>query len=86
MRQLENVLERATAFTDAHELGEKDLTPLLETRTAAGAGRPLTLQEMERDAFIQTYHRSGKNKARTARELGISERSVYNLLERHGLK
>ena len=89
VRQLENVLERATAFTDGTELGEKDLAPLLETRRdgpAGSSGRPLTLQEMERDVFIQTYHRSGKNKAKTARELGISERSVYNLLERHGLK
>ena len=88
VRQLENVLERATAFTDGSELGEKDLAPLLETRRegTGPAGRPLTLQEMERDVFIQTYHRSGKNKAKTARELGISERSVYNLLERHGLK
>jgi DNA-binding NtrC family response regulator len=48
--------------------------------------RPMTLQELERDAFIQTYHLSGGNKAKTARALGISERSVYNLLERHGLK
>lgn len=89
VRQLENVLERATAFTDGNELGEKDLSPLLETRRDGpmnSSGRPLTLQEMERDVFIQTYHRSGKNKAKTARELGISERSVYNLLERHGLK
>lgn len=89
VRQLENALERATAFTDASELSEQDLVPLLETRRdgpSSSPGRPLTLQEMERDAFIQTYHRSGKNKAKTARELGISERSVYNLLERHGLK
>ncbi len=87
VRQLENVLERATAFTDASELQESDLAPLLETRREAPPlGRSLTLQELERDAFIQTYHRSGKNKAKTARELGISERSVYNLLERHGLK
>ncbi|QJE97213.1 sigma-54-dependent transcriptional regulator [Luteolibacter luteus] len=89
VRQLENVLERATAFTDGTALGEKDLAPLLETRRdgpLGSSGRPLTLQEMERDVFIQTYHRSGKNKAKTARELGISERSVYNLLERHGLK
>ena len=89
VRQLENVLERATAFTDESELQDVDLIPLLETRRespGASSGRSLTLQELERDAFIQTYHRSGRNKARTARELGISERSVYNLLERHGLK
>ncbi len=89
VRQLENVLERATAFTEEAVLGEKDLVPLLETNRESGPAtpaRPMTLQELERDAFIQTYQLSGKNKAKTARALGISERSVYNLLERHGLK
>jgi DNA-binding NtrC family response regulator len=68
---------------------ENVLSPLLESHrdtSSPGAGRPMTLQELERDAFIQTYHLSGGNKAKTARALGISERSVYNLLERHGLK
>jgi DNA-binding NtrC family response regulator len=92
VRQLENVLERATAFAEKPQLHADDFLSLLEGRrdnapgSGATAGRGLTLQEVERDAFIQTYLRTGKNKAKTARELGISERSVYNLLGRHGLK
>lgn len=92
IRQLQNVLERATAFSEKAELLEHDIQHLLKGRDEAAAGpatgdnRGLTLQEVERNAFIQTYLRTGKNKARTARELGISERSVYNLLGRHGLK
>ncbi len=92
VRQLENVLERATAFAEKSLLDTDDFQPLLEVRrdTSSGSGalsgRGLTLQEVERDAFIQTYLRTGKNKAKTARELGISERSVYNLLDRHGVK
>ncbi|HEY1123007.1 MAG TPA: sigma-54 dependent transcriptional regulator [Haloferula sp.] len=89
IRQLENVLERATAFTDRAQLVEKDLVPLLEARrdgTAAAAGKVRTLHELERETFLEAYRRTGGNKARTARELGVSERTVYNLLERHGLK
>ncbi len=92
VRQLENVLERATAFAEKSLLQADDFLQLLEGRSdsppgpGSSANRGLTLQEVERDAFIQTYLRTGKNKARTARELGISERSVYNLLGRHGLK
>lgn len=92
VRQLENVLERATAFAEQPLLNVDDFLNLLEGRREAPpstgllSGRGLTLQEVERDAFIQTYLRTGKNKAKTARELGISERSVYNLLGRHGLK
>jgi DNA-binding NtrC family response regulator len=91
VRQLENVLERVTAFAENRRLRAEDFAALLvESRTGGGSttsgGRGLTLQEIERDAFIQTYLRTGKNKAKTARELGISERSVYNLLGRHGVK
>jgi DNA-binding NtrC family response regulator len=92
IRQLQNVLERATAFAENSELREDDIQHLLKSRgegpvpSSPGVSHGLTLQEVERNAFIQTYLRTGKNKARTARELGISERSVYNLLERHGLK
>ncbi len=88
IRQLENVLERATAFTDRRELGEKDLVPLLESRRdgPAASAKVRTLHELERETFLEAYRRTGGNKARTARELGVSERTVYNLLERHGLK
>jgi DNA-binding NtrC family response regulator len=92
IRQLQNVLERATAFSEKADLQESDIQHLLKNRGDDPVGavpadiRGLTLQEVERNAFIQTYLRTGKNKARTARELGISERSVYNLLARHGLK
>ncbi len=92
VRQLTNVLERATAFSEAALLQAADFTPLLEGRLGATPeANPLsepgrTLQEVERDAFTRTYLRTGKNKAKTARELGISERSVYNLLGRHGVE
>lgn len=92
VRQLQNVLERATAFSNQPELVEKDITPLLKTRDTKPANpsdngvQGSTLQELERNAFINAYLGTGKNKAKTARELGISERSVYNLVQRYGLK
>ncbi|MEP2774390.1 MAG: sigma-54 dependent transcriptional regulator [Luteolibacter sp.] len=91
VRQLENVLERSTAFSDGNTIEAEDIVTLLESPTPATkrqifAEPGLTLHEIEREAFIQTYIRTGKNKAKTARELGISERSVYNLMARHGLK
>lgn len=93
VRQLQNVLERATAFAEHSLLRAEDIIHLLKGRDgdspdvlAIKNGRALTLQEVERNAFIETYLRTGRNKAKTARELGISERSVYNLLGRHGLK
>ncbi len=92
VRQLENVLERATAFSDCAIIHAEDIIGVLEAPTPGAKGGSticepgLTLQEIEREAFIQTYIRTGKNKAKTARQLGISERSVYNLMGRHGLR
>lgn len=90
IRQLENVLERATAFSDGSELGERDIAPLLEEQHEAHPStvsrRTRPLYEVEREAFIAAYQHSGRNKARTARELGIAERTVYNLLARYQLR
>ncbi len=92
IRQLENVLEPSTAFTEGTVINAEDVIGALESPSPATRSRQtlaepgMTLHDIEREVFIQTYSRTGKNKAKTARELGISERSVYNLMSRHGLK
>jgi len=90
IRQLENVLERATAFADTAQLSERDLAPLLDGPSLAPAEVSPTavrsLDEVARLAFVEAYQRNGNNKARTARELGIAERTVYNLLAKYAVK
>ncbi len=41
-----------------------------------------TLKEIERQAIIQNLHANAGNKAKTARVLGISEKSIYNKMKR----
>jgi DNA-binding NtrC family response regulator len=89
IRQLENVIERATVFATGEELEERDFAPLLKDRQGAPSTDPSghrTLQDVERLTFIEAYQRCGENKARTSRDLGIAERTVYNLLAKYGLK
>ncbi len=45
-----------------------------------------TLAEVEKQAIIATLHACRGNKAQTARVLGISEKSIYNKMRRHGLR
>lgn len=88
IRQLQNVLERASAFADGNRLLRNDILPLIRESGSDNSqpGKVPTLYEAERKAFIEAYTASGRNKARTARQLGVSERTVYNLIARHGLR
>lgn len=45
----------------------------------------MTLDDVEKMAVEQTLRSVGGNKARAARELGISEKSIYNKMKRLGL-
>jgi DNA-binding NtrC family response regulator len=53
------------------------------TSQANLAGR--TLQDIERQAILDTLCACGGNKAKSARMLGISEKSIYNKMRRLGL-
>ena len=90
IRQLENVLERVTAFTDSSEIGPADLPPEIRSgrlrctvRAESLAGMPLL--EVEKLAVTQTLELCSGNKAEAARRLGVSEKTIYNMLKRHGL-
>lgn len=104
IRELENVLERAVAFSQSAIIGAEDLLfskAILDQRSVdrtshsleqpsnetsnAGSGYQLagkTLEQIERDAIIQTLEMLGGNKAKSARTLGISEKSIYNKMKR----
>lgn len=89
VRELENVLERATAFCKDNTITAEDLSlgdsrPMEEAGVEASlAGR--TLQDLEGQAIIDTLRQCKGNKAAAARMLGISEKSIYNKIDRLGL-
>ncbi|MCE5228938.1 sigma-54 dependent transcriptional regulator [bacterium] len=90
MRELENILEQASAFCDDSRIDVEHI-PIRPSSVAldATSARPLaglTLDEIERLAIEQTLDACGGNKARAARQLGISEKTIYNKISRLGLK
>lgn len=91
IRELSNILARASAFCqnstiDVADLQflpgvqEKGITPPIQE--AAG---PQTLEELERHAVRDALERCGGNKAAAARCLGISEKTIYNMMKRFQL-
>lgn len=88
VRELENVLERSTAFCTGARVTRADLT--LPDR--GGAGPPanglagLTLAEIERRALVETLAHCGGNKKAAAKLLDIDEKSIYNKMKRLGVQ
>jgi DNA-binding NtrC family response regulator len=99
VRELRNVVERASILADSEFIGERDFTSSLSqaaaslaepsVRPAAVAGSPdatHTLSDVERDHIAAVLARAGGNKAKAARMLGLDRRSLYRRLEEYGIK
>ncbi len=92
IRELENILERASAFCEHNRIAPEDLDLSPEVTNAHQAAAMVqaslagqTLKEIEKRALIDTLEAEGGNKAMAARRLGVSEKSIYNKLRRFDL-
>ena len=92
IRELENIIERASAFCEHNRITPDDLDLNQETSSMSQpvpapppslAGQ--SLKQLEKQALIDTLEAEGGNKAMAARQLGISEKSIYNKLRRFDL-
>jgi len=94
IRELENVLESATAFCSHGRITHEDLKfsslslPRSNGHASAAAVQSFagrTLKDMERQAVADTLRMCNGNKAEAARRLGISEKGFYNKIKRFSL-
>jgi DNA-binding NtrC family response regulator len=95
VRELENVLERASAFCTGHVIHTNDfpeeITCFPQHAGSFHAGHRelelggVPLDKLERMALVQTLKLCGGNKAKAARSLGITEKTIYNMIARYGL-
>jgi DNA-binding NtrC family response regulator len=89
VRQLENLIERASAFCEDNQIDADDLVGNIDSPSNSDttdnslAGK--TLAEIEKIAISQTLDLCNGNKAESARTLGISEKSIYNKMNRLNL-
>ena len=94
VRELRNVVERASILADSEFIGERDFTSSLSQIVTSNIAPPVshlretasleggdTLSHLERDHIIDVLVRAGGNKAKAARMLGLDRRSLYRRLE-----
>ncbi len=79
VRELENLMERMAILCEG-TLEAEDL-PL----TAAGPARPVLLEDIERQAIMDALEANGGNRTKTARQLGISLRTLLYRLKDYGI-
>jgi DNA-binding NtrC family response regulator len=87
IRELRNTVERAMILVDGDIIDEEHLPPDMQgSRPEAATLRvPLGLpvDKVEKEYILASLQRNGGNKARTAEVLGISEKTLYNKLNRY---
>jgi DNA-binding NtrC family response regulator len=91
VRELENVIERAAVLTEGPEVTLGDLPA--EIREAAGEGTPrdsgrtyhAAVEEFKRGLIASTLRRTGGNRTRAARALGLQRTYLARLIRDLGL-
>jgi transcriptional regulator with GAF, ATPase, and Fis domain len=81
IRELFNVLERATILAAGKIIEPKHFPPL-EDISRGTVDRPETLEDMERAALIDAIRKCGGNKTKAAKKLGITRRMVYSRMKK----
>jgi len=89
VRQLRNALDRAKVLAEDEWLQAENLpAEILRSTEEISAAPPADnsdLDTINRYHITSTFQRCQGNKARTARALGISRRTLYRLLEKHDI-
>ncbi|AKU90362.1 sigma-54-dependent transcriptional regulator [Vulgatibacter incomptus] len=87
VRELRNTIERAVILCDGDLIGCDCLPPEMAGGAAQGIMLKLSLgmqlREVEKEYILGSLRQNGGNKARTAERLGISEKTLYNKLNRY---
>jgi two-component system, NtrC family, response regulator len=85
-REMENFIKRAVIMADGPQITLQDLG----LKRTEEDGMPLNLrqvrEEAEKKALLRALGRSGGNMLQAAELLGISRPTLYDLINRHGIK
>jgi DNA-binding NtrC family response regulator len=90
VRELARTLEHGALLAKGNFIGLQDLPPSFQQGPQPGLQpavtvAPSTLDQAEREQILQALRTAGNNKVRAAELLGVSRRSLYRKLSRHGI-
>ncbi|MBN1960636.1 MAG: sigma-54-dependent Fis family transcriptional regulator [Deltaproteobacteria bacterium] len=88
IRELKNVLERASIIADHDEIISKDLSNLTNTTTEPSLKNklgPRPLREVEREAIIKALDATDGHRKQAAELLGIGLRTLYDKIKEYKL-
>ena len=96
VRELEHTLERALILAGTDVVGPEHLAFAMGGAAPAAGSAPswvpvipaegLSLEELEKELILQALDRARGNKSQAARLLGLTRRTLYSRMERHGLR
>jgi two-component system, NtrC family, response regulator len=87
IRELQNRIKRALVLTEGPFIGPSDLELAFPETSAHSSGCTLreAREELEREIISKKLLENGGNVSRTAKHLGISRPTLYELMSRYGL-
>ena len=91
IRQLRNCIRTMVVMCDADTLDVQDIPPEIHQprQLTAGANSPgaggLSLNELEKQAIVDTLAKTGNNRQVAAKILGIGERTLYRKIKEYNL-
>lgn len=84
LREMKNLVRRATLLAQDDIIRLADLGPSLQT-PAATAGLQLHNEDTEKQRILQALEATGGNKSKAAQLLGVDRKTLYNKLKLYGL-
>ena len=91
VRELENLVERLLLLCDRSVISTADITEHLQQEISRSAEEAAvlsstSLEEVKRAHVTRVLHANGGIKMKTARQLGINVKTLYNLIRRLGIE
>ena len=87
VRQLRNSIRTMMVMCDKNTLDVQDIPADIYhvKQLAGGATAGATLNELEKHAIVETLAKTGNNREKAAKILGIGERTLYRKIKEYGL-